>query len=299
MLIRWIVRLLGFNVVSILIGRFLGLADELAQINDEEDEGAQTRFWYVFVMVASSCVGFWAARWYLHSIPPGDYSMGGMIFILISIFVFFLGFSVSATLMTRVATAIKGNGRLIVALASITFLFVVLYLPMRKEAQAESRKLDEDRQAMQLAAVGEVSRQVAKLPFVAPASVPEMLDISRDGDAYRVRNNGANELFVSVALVMFHDRLVDRCWAGVAAEECMKGSADCASQTSVAIPGVPEAGAGSVNIHPMLPAGEARLFTTGHCDLRFAEGMLEYYVWNDAEKRFLFRSESALIPDYH
>jgi hypothetical protein len=296
---EWVRRVLEFNPVSLILRKFLNSAHELAQANKEDDGDVLTKVWYVFVMIAGVGFGVWAARWYLHSIPHGDYSMGGMIFLLIDMFVFALGYGVGVTLMAWTAKAMSSKGRPIVALAATGFLFVALYLPMHEASRAEDQKRDESRRASQLAAVEVVQEQTAQLPFVVPTSVPEMLEIKREGDAYRVRNRSGDELAVSFALALFHGKLLDRCWAGVKAQNCEPGSVSCTQQTPSGIPGVPDAGANSIDIHPVLAAGEARIFVISHCEPRFADGMLDYYVWSSAEKRFRFRSESALIPDYH
>ena len=285
------------NPFYILLKRILGAVNELAQINGEDDGEALTYVWYLFVMLASIGVGVWAARLFMHSIPAGDHGMGGMVFVLLDIFIFFLGFAVSVTLMAKAAIAMQKNGRPVVGVAVIVFLFVGLYLPMHRESLAESREKDEAQHARQMAAAA--PKQTENLPFVVPVSVPEMLEITRDGDAYSVKNRSGGELSVSLALVLFHDKLLDRCWARVELGECEPGSTTCPNQASSGVPGVPDANAPGLDTHPVLLAGEARLFATSHCDPRFAEGMLEYYVWNNAEQRFLFRSETTLIPDYH
>lgn len=299
MLFRWIMRLLTFNPVSIILGRFLGMAHEIAQINQEEDSDALTQVWYVFVMIASCGIGFWAARWYMHSMPAGDFGMGGMVFVLIDIIIFFVGFGVGATFMTKLALAMKNRGRPIMAVVVSIFLFFALYWPMHKDSLAESQKQEESRRAVQMAATENVNKEAEKLPFVVPVAVPEMLEITREGDAYRIQNRSGGELSVSFALVLFHDKLLDRCWARVELGECTADSTICALPASSSVPSVPDAGATTIDTHPVLAAGEAKVFAISHCDPRFADGMLEYYVWNNAEQRFLFRSETTLIPDYH
>jgi hypothetical protein len=222
-----------------------------------------------------------------------------MAFVLIDIFVFFIGFAVGVTLMTKSAIAMKSKGRPIVAVVVSLFLFVALYLPMHKNSLAESQKQEEIRLAVQMAATENVHKESEKLPFVVPTAVPDMLEIKRSGDSYRIQNRSSDELSVSFALVLFHDKLLDRCWARVELGECAADSATCANQASSSVPGVTDPGATSIDTHPALAAGEAKVFAISHCDPRFAEGMLEYYVWNNAEQRFLFRSETTLIPDYH
>ena len=71
----------------------------------------------------SAGFGVWAVRVYWKSVPQGDYSFGGFVFMLLAIFVFAIATGMAISLLAFVGKSLGKWGRLTAVTLSLVFLF--------------------------------------------------------------------------------------------------------------------------------------------------------------------------------
>lgn len=278
--------LVGIITLVVLVPR---LRQAINKAKDIGLEGGLTILaWSAFTMVAGVGFGVWGVRAYWQAIPPGDYSMGGMIFLLLVIPVFIFAFAGGGGLLTLIGTALGSGGRLIAAAITVGLLYAQVVLPIQRESAADRRKEDARTLAHFESNLSSSEALKSKIRHAPPGFVPDMLEMQRDKNGIHVTNVGDKDLVVNVLLVVPNGRQFDRCWTSVDEEmKCGYSIARDGTQKPMYCG----------NPHPKLAPGQTKTFVDGKCDKRFVNALLEYRVRDVRGDRELFRSDSGFVPD--
>jgi hypothetical protein len=276
------------QLLSLLGGFFnkiLDYAKEVAERNHEDRHNPVVVGWYSFVYLAAYGLGALAARIFWLTLPPQDIIIG--VFFFLPVFV--LGAMLGGSLLYLAGRRLTDQSRIILG----SVVTAVLLIGLGGQILLWGFELWDQNQPTNKINMVQAAQPLEALPLVYAEVIPPMLAYERTADTLRVTNLSDAGLTVQLTLALPQGVLMQRCHARLETlvcpgEACPPLSGENASAT-----------ASVSSLAPLLGAGQTGLYKTDHCDEGFAEAKPEFRVFSVDEDRFLFKSETTLIPDIH
>lgn len=286
----------GGAVLAIVYGfKAIRFAKRQAASHGEDDSDPLVVGWYLLLIPLGIGYGFWAARAYLRSLPAGDYSFGGIAFLLIALGVFALAFGASATILGLIGRNLETKGRAGVLAGAVAVLAAGLVVPMQKQAQQAAVMASKDELAHFESNYANMQATMKDIAHAPPDVAPAFLTVHRDGESLRVVNNATATYIISAMFILPRGRQWERCWAGVEAANCSADAGTCSYQLAKDGTKVPSPGTVR-NTQPRFLPGDSKTFTAA-CGPRFERAPYELRVYDPLASKYVFKSDSGFVPD--